>query len=492
MKKIWLIALFMTFAMTVAACSPGQNYTFDGLPVDANLDPNEEVTITFWHRMGANSQALLQSWITDFEAEYPNINVVEEKAAIDYDPLANKIALAITGGNAPDISESYPDHIARYMPSGAPLPLNTFISNPNVGYTQEEIQDFLPTLWAEGTSYDNQGTIYSMPFTKSTEALFYNKTVFDQHSIGEETYTEIVNSEDFKWDDVFAIAEDIKTWDINAVPFGYDSTDNLFISASEQWSAPYTGLNDETGQGEILFNNETSKNMVRYFKDKVDRGLMLTRSLNGDGFMSDIYKTGRSLYMYVGSTGGTRYAYENMSATVFENGVPALYTGGVRAGVAPLPSYDGVTRRQIQQGPNINLYKSGSEQQMIAAWLFVKYMTTAERSLEFSLPSGYASIRYSSYQEDAWSNFGTHTGEPIDTKEAIEWAQDELVKQAIQIFLDNSDIFFTSAVFNLSSDTRSEVGSLIDKIFAYQSTSETDLNNYIDTQYQESYDFLTN
>ena len=483
MKKIWLVALLLVLAVTVAACS-SENYVFDGLPATADRDSNEEVTITFWHRMGADSQALLQGWIEDFEAEYPNINVVEEKAATDYDALADKIALAIPGGNAPDISESYPDHIARYMPSGAPLPLNTFINNPNIGYTQAEIEDFLPGLWAEGTSYDNKGTVYSMPFTKSTEAFFYNKTVFDAHSIGEETYTEIVNSADFTWDDVFAIAEDIKTWDTDAIPIGYDSTDNLFISASEQWGAGYTGFNSETGAGEILFNNATSKEMVKYFKDKVDRGLMLTRALNGDAYTSDIYKTGENLYMYVGSTGGTRYAYIGMTDAVFES--------GVRAGVAPLPSHDGTTRRQIQQGPNINLFKSGSEQQMIAAWLFVKYITTAEKSLEFALPSGYAPIRYSAYDSTVWDEFGVHTGEPSTTAQAKVWAQDELVRDAIQIFLDNGEIFFTSAVFNLSSDTRSEVGSLIDKILAYQAANQTDLDNYIDTQYQESYDFLTN
>jgi len=60
------------------------------------------------------------------------------------------------------------------------------------------------------------------------------------------------------------------------------------------------------------------------------------------------------------------------------------------------------------------------------------------------------------------------------------------------MFLENSQNFFTSAVFNLSSKTRTEVGALLVKIFAYDPTDETDLNNYINNQFSESYDFIVN
>jgi multiple sugar transport system substrate-binding protein len=68
-------------------------------------------------------------------------------------------------------------------------------------------------------------------------------------------------------------------------------------------------------------------------------------------------------------------------------------------------------------------------------------------------------------------------------------AQDKLVKEAIEMFLNNGDVFFTSAVFNLSSKTRTEVGKLLVKILAYDGN---DLDGYIDTQFQDSYDFIVN
>ena len=60
-------------------------------------------------------------------------------------------------------------------------------------------------------------------------------------------------------------------------------------------------------------------------------------------------------------------------------------------------------------------------------------------------------------------------------------------KEAIEMFRNNEDIFFTSAVFNLSSKTRSEVGSLLDKIFAYKGAN---LSKFIDDEYEDSYNFI--
>jgi multiple sugar transport system substrate-binding protein len=479
-KKSSVFILLVSVGMILSACevrTSSENtqpvirklVDWHELSPDTTFDTTKDVSITFWHRMGSASQLIVQRWINEFKVLYPNVTVIEEKAAGDYNALSSKIALSIASGTDPDIVESYPDHVARYAQAKAPLALNHFINHPTLGLTQQQVADFLPGLWNEGQSYDNAGTILSLPFTKSSEGFFYNKAYFDLHDYDVPT----------TWDEVFTIAEDIKQREATAIPFGYDSSDNLFITASKQWGAPYTGFNFNTGNGEVQFNNPQSKAMVKYFKDKVDRGLMLTRDLNGDSFTSDIFKTNQKLYMYVGSTGGTRYAIEGMQAGVFNN-------GAFKVGVAPLPSKDASVKAQIQQGPNINLLKKDDEQRMIAAWLFAKYMTSAENSAQFAIPSGYAPIRYSSYQTTLWT---TYVNQVVENPTTIPQAVAKLVKEAIEMFLDNGDVFFTSAVFNLSSKTRTEVGELLTKILAYKGA---DLDAFINTEYQDSFDFIVN
>jgi len=482
MKKTFLLLMVLVVSFGLASCGGDRSGNSDGkivdwyeLPADATLDTTQDITITFWHTMGADNQILLQSWIADFEEMYPNITVVEEKKADDYTSLADKTALAIAAGTEPDLVQSYPDHIARYASADAPLALNSFISNEYIGFTDEEIADFLPGLWAEGTSYDSAGTFLSLPFQKSSEALFYNATYFDEHGYSVPT----------TWDELFAIAEQIKEDEPTSYPFGYDSEENLFITGAAQWPADYTGYNAETGAGEVQFNNSDAMDMVSYFKEKIDAGLMITRSLNGDAYTSDLMKTGATTYMYIGSTGGTRYAYYGMDQSVFDD--------GYRVGVAALPSF-GNGQAQIQQGPNINLFQKDDEQEMIASWLFAKYLVDPENSAELGVASGYAPVRYSSYTTTTWLDYTAGiTDNPTNMNQAIA----KLIKESIEMFLNNGDAFFTSAVFNLSSKTRTEVGSLITKIFVYQPSGTTDaekqadLENYITEQFQESYDFIT-
>lgn len=437
------------------------------------LDPEDNydgsnVTINFWHRMGEANQQILQKWIGEFNAIYPNITVNEEKKAEDYDGLEDKIALAITTKTTPHISESYPDHISRYAPAKVPLALNNFINHPIIGYTEEEIADFLPGLWAEGASYDMADTILSMPFTKSTEALYYNKAYFDKHGYTAPT----------TWEELFTIARDIKTREPNSRPFGYDSGANLFISASEQWDAPYTGY-DAEGNGQILFNNDSSKEMVKYFKARIDEGLMTTRALSGGSYTSDQMKLGHTVYMFVGSTGGARYSVNGVTAEVFQGGA------GYQVGVAAVPSNEG-NKAQIQQGPNINLYQKANKQEMIASWLFTKFILEAERTAEFALQSGYAPIRYTAYETEEWL---TYIDGIVENPTTVAQAEAKAIADSIEMFRDNQDGLFTSAVFNLSSKTRTQVDALIGNIFAYEETGQA-LDTFIDREYTRIYNFI--
>jgi multiple sugar transport system substrate-binding protein len=130
--------------------------------------------------------------------------------------------------------------------------------------------------------------------------------------------------------------------------------------------------------------------------------------------------------------------------------------------------------------------KKADEQRMIAAWLFAKYMTSAENSAQFAIPSGYAPIRYSSYETTLWTNY---VNQIVENPTTMSQAVAKLVKEAIEMFLENGDVFFTSAVFNLRSKTRTEVGALLTKILAYK---DADLDAYINAQYQDSFDFIVN
>src|SRR5690625_1095748 len=249
MKKRIILAFMLLLAVTLVACGGdrsgpvGEKFVeWYELAEDVDYD-GSKVTVEFWHRMGGANSDVVDGWIEEFNEIYPNITVNSTHIADDYDSLSDAIAVAIAAGDHPNIAESYPDHVARYGKST--LALNNFINHPIIGWTEEEQKDFLSGLWNEGTSYDDHGTMLSLPFTKSSEALFYNETYFEKHGY------EVPKT----WEEVFEIAEDIKKREPDAYPFGYDSSDNFFITMSEQWGAPYTGFDKKTERAEVLFNN---------------------------------------------------------------------------------------------------------------------------------------------------------------------------------------------------------------------------------------------
>ena len=72
-----------------------------------------DVTIKFYHTMGSNLTTVLDAYIAEFNAIYPNIHV-EYTSVGGYDDVRDQIATEITVGAQPNIAYCYPDHVALY------------------------------------------------------------------------------------------------------------------------------------------------------------------------------------------------------------------------------------------------------------------------------------------------------------------------------------------------------------------------------------------
>lgn len=452
MKKVLVFALLALISLGLYSCKTASNVVLDWNVIsdDLQIDTTKDVTVVFWHTMGKTTdpllgqQALLEVYIQDFQEIYPHITVLHESKG-GYDELRDAINTALPAGNEPDLSYSYSDHVAGYINSGRVLPMNNLIynKNPQIALSEEDIADFVPGYWDEGQVYDNEGTILNLPFVKSTEVMFYNKTFFDKHSLTVPT----------TWDEVKTVSEQIRTI-INThadfssltteqknaiVPFGYDSEANLYITASEQQNIPYTAIGDDL-TGQILFNNDDAKTMVAYFKDMYDNRLLTSRAMLGGDYTSNKF-VAQQLFMTVGSTGGTNY------------NIPS--GGAFEVGVAPLPQFDADNQKVIQQGPNINMFLKDDPQQMIAAWLFLKYITEAEQSARWSIATGYSPVRKSAFEQ-----VNTY----YDSLETIS-ARQMVFKNVALVAEQQIPYYFTSPAFGKSSKARDQVGALFVNVF---------------------------
>ena len=153
MKKILvailLVVSLMTGILAMASCGPNKGPAQFVMP--ENGYDGSEVTITFYHTMGANLREVLDAYIPEFNALFPNITVVHEQVG-SYDDVRDQIQTELTVGGQPNIAYCYPDHVAVYNIAGAVVTLDQFIdctievtdANGNtsvLGLTEEQVDD---------------------------------------------------------------------------------------------------------------------------------------------------------------------------------------------------------------------------------------------------------------------------------------------------------------------------------------------------------------
>ena len=133
--------------------------------------------------------------------------------------------------------------------------------------------------------------------------------------------------------------------------------------------------------------------------------------------------------------------------------------------------------KAISQGPSLCILKGGatSDQQVLASWLFVKYLTTNMAfQTEFSSTSGYMPVLESARENEIYANW-------LNQANGHEY----LIPMVVQAALNQADAYFTSPAFNGSTVARSQVGTLLAKCM---SESTGDADSLIDNAFEDAYD----
>lgn len=400
--------------------------------------------ITFWHTMGSKLQTVLDSMIERFNVENPDI-VIEHASQGGYDDLEEKITDAIPAGTTPTMAFCYPDHVAEYMESKAVQNLDEFIKGETTKFTEQDglVSDFIESYWKEGQSYKTAGT-FSVPWAKSTETMFYNKTEFEnsaKHASGKSYKVPTT------WEELDSLFAEMKADYPDKICLGYDSDANLFITLCEQYGIPYTSL--ENGQASCLFNNDAAKAMVKKLVEWYDAGYITTQGTSNGSYTSTQFTEG-TLLMTIGSTGGAGYNFtENFEIGNADVMQPSsdesirFKFGGTLA----------VSNHIIMQGPSICFFRNSSKAQREAAWKFYKFCVRSLNSVAYSLKSGYSPIRNSCFQEEAYINY-------INSTSVV--GEDKLVQAVLKRYETLKTRYYVSPAFHGSSACRTQV----DGIFA--------------------------
>ena len=453
MKKIisLLLAVAMLMGMAMlAGCDSNQAATGNFQVPEGGYD-GSAVTITFSHTMGTNLTPVLDQYIAEFNKLYPNITVQYESVG-GYDDVRDQISTQITVGNQPNLAYCYPDHVALYNLAQAVTQLDSLIESDVVitradgtteilGLTDEQKADFVEGYYNEGKQFGD-GLMYTMPMSKSTEVLYYNKTFFEANNLKVPT----------TWDELEAVCAQIKAIDPNSIPLGYDSEANWFINMCEQQKSPYTSASGD----HYLFDDAQNHAFVKKFREWYQKGYLTTQTIYG-AYTSGLFvsETNPRSYMSIGSSAGATHQRPKADA---EGNYP------FEVGIATIPQLDNTNRKVISQGPSLCIFNKENPQEVIASWLFVKFLTTnVEFQAAFSMASGYVPVLKSVAQNEIYA-------EHLKNADGGKY----ISSLASKVCLEQADAYYTSPAFNGSSTARDQVGLLISKCLTADDGGDVD------------------
>ena len=276
--------------------------------------------------------------------------------------------------------------------------------------------------------------MYTMPLSKSTEVLYYNKTFFEANNLTVPT----------TWEEMEAVCAQIKAIDPNSIPLGYDSESNWFITMCEQYKSPYTSA---TGD-HFVFDNDQNHAFVKKFNEWYNKGYVTTQTLYG-AYTSGLFTSTDEVksYMSIGSSAGATYQRPAANA---DGSYP------FEVGIATIPQVDAHNAKVISQGPSLCIFQKENPQEVVASWLFVKFLTTnVAFQAEFGMASGYVPVIKSVSENPIYADFIANAD-----------GGKNIAALSAKVCLEQEHAYYTSPAFNGSSEARDQVAKLLTKCLA--------------------------
>ncbi|MCR5663656.1 MAG: extracellular solute-binding protein [Oscillospiraceae bacterium] len=422
----------------------------------AAFDDSRPVEIKFWAKNDTNKTqiAIYQKARDEFQALYPNVTV-KLIFYTDYGRIYNDVITNINTGTTPNVCVTYPDHIATYMTGeGVMLPLDRFMDDARYGLGGSELRfdgptkdEIVPQFLSECVL---DGHTYALPFMRSTEACYVNKTYVEK--LGYEL------PEVLTWDFVWEVSEkalekeaDGETFKVNGqktiIPFIYKSTDNMMIQMLRQRGADYS-----TSEGEVLLFNDTTKELLLEIAEHARSGAFDT--FKHVSYPANFLNAGQCIFAVDSTAGATWMGSEAPLVDIAPDRLVRFETE-----LRPVPQFDPEHPVMISQGPSVCIFNKADEQEVLASWLFVQYLLSNEVQLPYAETEGYVPVTSKAQNDPAYLDYLSRSGEDADHY-AIKIRASELL-------LENTANTFTTPVFNGSASVRDAAGQLIESVNLY-------------------------
>lgn len=262
LKKLMALGLVVVMGATMlAGCGSKDSGSGDD---GGSSDKKTKLTFSMWSE---TQMPAMQAMIDAYEKENPNVEI--ELQSSSYKEYWTKIEASATGGTAPDVMWVNVLHIDSYTDAGILAELDDAIADGGL-----ELEGNFPPALID--AYIRDGKQYAIPKDFDTNALFYNKEIFDKAGVAYPT-------DDWTMEDLNNCCQELldKGLDENVYPFACPVDFQTWYYQTVYANGGYIINEDKTETGYGL--KETQEG-IQCWIDMIDKGYAPT--------LADITDTG--------------------------------------------------------------------------------------------------------------------------------------------------------------------------------------------------------
>lgn len=465
-----LLAGLCLFGLT--ACHGSKEQASFAIP--ESFDTSRNYEITFWAKNDTNKRQtdIYKKAIEDFERLYPNITV-NLRLYTDYGKIYNDVITNIATNTTPNVCITYPDHIATYLTgTNVVVPLDELFTDASYGLGGSQVlfdspsKDEIIPQFLEECSF--AGHYYAIPFMRSTEACYVNKTYVE--ALG---YT---LPETLTWDFIWEVSDAATAKDADGnylvngqsvlIPFIYKSTDNMMIQMLKQKDAGYS-----TSAGEIKIFNDTTRELLYTVADHVKNGAFSTFKISS--YPANFLNAGQCIFAIDSTAGATWMGTHAPLSDISEDVLVDFDTE-----VMMIPQFDPEHPQMISQGPSVCVFNKTDSQEVLASWLFAQYLLTNDVQIAYSETEGYVPVTAKAQNSAEYQDYLSRAGEDNNDYYDVKI-------KASKLLLDNVGNTFVTPVFNGSASLRDASGQMIENVAKSIRRKQTVDDAYLDKLFED-------
>ncbi|QDP41438.1 ABC transporter substrate-binding protein [Radiobacillus deserti] len=361
MKKIgFIIVTLSMLLLVVVGCSSKEGEASTSKDETETSASNEPVEIEFWYGQGGTLAETIERFITEFNDSQDKVKVTGV-AQGNYDETYQKLQAGIAAKQVPAAVLLENDATRSLISKQAIEPMDRYI---------EKQADFQPEDFVE--SFYNQGTVdgtqYALPLYGTTQVLYYRNDVMEELGLS---------------------TDDLKTWESLGEAAAKIKEEKGMKGWMPMWGSGNLIDAAYSNGGQII--SEDGKEVLIDSPEWVEAWEFFRKAIHEDKTMG-INHGGQ----------GWEYWYKTIDEVM--QGKAFGYTGSSGdqgdldfsiVSAAPQPGWEGHDAAPAAGALLGAIPSSASDEQKAAAFEFLSFFTSAEKTADWSMSTGYIAVRKS-------------------------------------------------------------------------------------------------